>query len=96
MTSPLAPVEPVYSVDIPVGHKSCTVMLLPNNELRLYVANCLRKTGTLGDGSEILCVSSNIELYWEEHSYVEARYDCVKHTLQVRVNQQTVFDKTIL
>lgn len=96
MTSLLAPVEPVYSVDIPVGHKSCTVMVLPNNELRLYVANCLRKRGTPEDGSEISCVSSNIELYWEEHSYVEAMYDCMKHTLQVRVNQQIVFEQNIL
>lgn len=96
MTAPLAPVEPVYSVDIPVGHKSCTVMVLPNNELRLYVANCLRKTSTLDDGSEVLYISSNIELYWEEHSYVEALYDCVKHTLQVRVNQQIVFEQNIL
>ena len=90
------PVEPVYSVDIPVGHKSCSVTVLPNNELRLYVENCLRKKSTLDEGSEILYVSSNIELYWEEHSYVEARYDCVKHTLQVSVNQQSVFDETIL
>ncbi|MYD44785.1 MAG: hypothetical protein F4W92_00295 [Gammaproteobacteria bacterium] len=96
MSSPVPPVEPVYSVNIPVGHKSCTVTVLRNNELRLYVANCLRKKGTLDESSEILLVSSNIELYWEEHSYVEARYDCVKHTLQIRVNQRTVFNKTIL
>ena len=96
MSARLAPVEPVYSVNIPVGHKSCTVMVLPNNEMRLYVANCLRRRSTLDDGSETLYVSSNIELYWEEHCYVEARYNCAKHTLHVTVNQQTVLDTTIL
>lgn len=70
-------------------------MVLPNNELRLYIANCLRKKNTREDRSEILYVSSNIELYWEEHSYVEALYDCVQHTLQVRVNQQIVFEQNI-
>lgn len=95
MSIPQAPIEPVYSVDVPVGHKSCSVKVLPSNELCLYVANCLRKKSTLDVSSDILYVSSNIELYWEEHSYVEARYDCVKHTLQVRVNHQTVFEQNI-
>ena len=92
MSTSRAPVESVYSVDIPVGHKSCTVMMLPSNELRLYVANCLRKTSTLEDGSEILYVSSNVELYWEEHHFIEARYDCTNRTLQVSVNRRTVFE----
>ncbi|MXZ43798.1 MAG: hypothetical protein F4Z01_02285 [Gammaproteobacteria bacterium] len=92
MSTSRAPVEAVYSVDIPVGHKSCTVRVLPDNELRLYVANCLRKRSNLKDGFEIQYVSSNVELYWEEHHFIEARYDCTNRTLQVSVNRRTVFE----
>lgn len=95
MSMSLAPVKTVYSVDIPIGHKSCTVRVLPDNELRLYVANCLRKRSTLEDGFDILYVSSNVELYWEEHHFIQARYDCTSRTLQVTVNRQTVFETTV-
>lgn len=95
MTAPLAPVESVYSVDIPVGHRSFTVKVLNNNELRLYVANCLRKASTLEDGSPILYVSSNVELNWEEHRFIEARYDSTVCTLIVSVNRRTVFEKVV-
>lgn len=96
MSAPLAPVESVYSFDIPVGHKSFTVKVVNNNELRLYVANCLRKTSSLVEGSTILYVSSNVELNWEEHRFIEARFDCTLSTLHVSVNRQTVFEKVVL
>ena len=95
MPAPLAPVVNVFSVDIPVGRKSCTVKVLNYNELQLYIENCLRKTCSLIDGSTILYVSSNVELHWEEHHFIEARFDCTKRTLHVTVNRHTVFDTVL-
>lgn len=85
----------VFSIDIPVGHKSCKIRILGNDTMQLLVANCLRKECVLDDRSCVLYVSSNIELYWEEHCYVEARYNSNTNLLRVSLNQQTVFEQVI-
>lgn len=59
--------------------------------LELWLNGCLRKRRQRSD-RDPLYVWTNVELYWEEHRYVEARY-YREGRLQVAVNGDTVFEE---
>lgn len=80
------------TIELPLGHKSFCLVLKENDDLELYVDNCLRKRDT-ADGSTILYVWTNVELHWEEHRFVEARFDRHERNLRVTVNREEVLSR---
>lgn len=81
-------------IQLSVGHKTFDLIVKENDDLELYVDNCLRKKDS-AKGSSVLYVWTNIELDWEEHRYVEARfYRCTRY-LQVTVNREEVLTKRL-
>ena len=81
------------TVDIPVGHKTVRVTVTADGGLELWLNGCLRKRREPSD-RDPLYVWTNVELYWEEHRYVEARYyRRARGRLEVAVNGDTVFEE---
>ena len=81
------------SVDLPVGHKTVRVTVTADGGLELWLNGCLRKRRE-PSGHDPLYVWTNVELYWEEHRYVEARYyrrDTGR--LEVAVNGDSVYEE---
>lgn len=62
--------------------------------LELYLDRCLRKRCEW-TGKEPQYVWTNVELEWEEHHYVEARYWASERRLQVTVNREPLLDQTL-
>ena len=79
------------TVDLPVGHKTVRVAVTPDGGLELWLDGCLRKRRERSD-RDPLYVWTNVELYWEEHRYVEARY-YRRGRLEVAVNGDTVYEE---
>ena len=79
------------TVDLPVGHKTVRVTLTADGGLELWLNGCLRKRREPSD-RDPLYVWTNVELYWEEHRYVEARY-YRDGRLKVVVNGNRVFEE---
>lgn len=82
----------VRRIELPLGHKSFLLVLTARDDLELYVDNCLRKRDT-ADGSKVLYVWTNVELHWEEHRFVEARFDRQERRLRVTVNREEVLSR---
>ena len=72
-------------------HKSFEVIVEPEGGLALYVDQCLRKHRP-STGREPQYVWTNIELEWEEHHYIEARYWAGEDRLVVTVNGDAIAD----
>ena len=70
-------------------HKQFVVKIAENHALELYVDNCLRKRDATSDRTAY--VWTNIELHWEEHKYVEARFRRDAGALHVTVNGETIY-----
>ncbi len=70
------------------------VRITDEQTLELYVDNCLRKGRPRSD-REPQYVWTNVELEWEEHHYIEARYWASSGRLRVTINGAGVFDETI-
>ena len=66
-------------------HKSFEIRLAEDGALELYLDNCLRKRRERGE-REPQYVWTNVELEWEEHHYIEARYWASDDRLQITVN----------
>lgn len=79
-------------IDLPLGHKSFSLVLKANDDLELYVDNCLRKRDS-AVGSQVRYVWTNVELHWEEHRFVEARFDRRDRRLHVTVNREEVLSQ---
>ena len=62
--------------------------------MQLYVDNCLRKD-RLKSKREPQYVWTNVELEWEEHHYIEARFWSSERRLQVTVNGHSLFDEVV-
>ena len=77
------------SVDIPVGHKAARIVVAADGGLELWLDGCLRKRRE-PSSREPLYVWTNVELHWEEHRYVEARYWPSADCLEVTVNGEPV------
>ena len=75
-------------------HKQFSVILTDSGTLQLYLDNCLRKERPPG-ADEPQYVWTNVELDWEEHHYIEARYWAGERRLQVTINRKPVFDSVL-
>lgn len=74
-------------------HKQFVLSVNRRGVLDLYVDNCLRKRDA--SDSPVAYVWTNIELNWEEHRYVEARFNRDSRQLKVTVNRETVYDERL-
>ena len=75
-------------------HKSYYLRITDAGTLELYVDDCLRKDRPQ-TGREPQYVWTNVELEWEEHHYIEARYWASTGRLQVTINGDPVFDEAV-
>ena len=83
------PVEFTLSLE----HKEYTVRVTEDGFLELWLDNCLRKRDSTDE--PVLYVWTNIELYWENHRWVEARLFKHDRKLHVTVDGTTVLDVDI-
>ena len=74
--------------------KQYFIRITDDGTVELYVDNCLRKDRPRS-GREPQYVWTNVELEWEEHHYIEARYWSSSDRLQVTINGESIFDKVI-
>ena len=66
-------------------HKDFEIALSDEGTLELDLDGCLRKKRERG-AKEPQYVWTNVELEWEEHHYIEARYWASVDDLQITVN----------
>ena len=81
-------------VDFQHRHKHFQIRLASDGALELYLDNCLRKRRP-PSGREPQYVWTNVELEWEEHHYVEARYWASTGRLRVDVNGEPVLERQL-
>ena len=75
-------------------HKPVRIVLNDAGTLELYVDDCLRKDRAIGE-REPQYVWTNVELEWEEHHYLEARFWASNQRLQVTINRREVIDRVL-
>ena len=80
--------------EFPLGHKKSGVEITNDNGLELWLDGCLRKRRE-PSRREPLYVWTNVELLWEEHRYVEARFFPSSGTLEVTVNGELVGERAV-
>ena len=73
------------SISFSHRHKDFEIALSDKGVLELYLDGCLRKRRERGT-KEPQYVWTNVELEWEEHHYIEARYWASVDDLQITVN----------
>lgn len=71
--------------DIPHRHRLFSIIIADDGALELWLDGCLRKRRDPGL-RDPLYVWTNIELDWEDHHYVEARYYRCADELKVAIN----------
>ena len=81
---------------IPFEHRRrpFEIRVTDDGALELYLARCLRKRRELSD-REPQYVWTNVELEWEEHHYIEARYWASNGRLAVTVNGSPLIERTL-
>ena len=77
--------------DIPLRHRSFSIVITDDGALELWLDGCLRKRRDPGV-RDPLYVWTNIELDWEDHHYVEARYDRRLDELTVTINGAPILE----
>ena len=75
-------------------HKSLAIHLTEDGALELYLDDCLRKRRDWS-GKEPQYVWTNVELEWEEHHYIEARFWRSTGALEVTVNGQLLVSQVV-
>ena len=80
--------------EFPLGHKKFEVVIANDNGLELWLDGCLRKRREPSH-SEPLYDWTNVELLWEEHRYVEARFFPSSGTLEVTVIGELVGERAV-
>ena len=80
--------------EFPLGHKKFEVVIANDNGLELWLDGCLRKRRE-PSSREPLYVWTNVELLWEEHRYVEARFFPSSGMLEVTVNGELVDQRAV-
>jgi hypothetical protein len=83
-----------HSIPFQHRHKRLEVRVTDDGALELYLDNCLRKRREHSD-REPQYVWTNVELEWEEHHYVEARYWPSRRHLTVQVNREPLLDTVL-
>ncbi len=82
------------SVSFDHRHKTFELRITDDGAVELYLDDCLRKRRDRG-AKEPQYVWTNVELEWEEHHYIEARYWASTGKLAVTVNGAPLLDKTL-
>lgn len=83
-----------HRFDIPHRHRAFTVIVTDDGALELWLDGCLRKR-CRANGGLTRYVWTNIELDWEEHHYVEARFLPANGALSVTINGESVLEKRL-
>ena len=81
--------------DIAHRHKTFSLILADDGALELWLDGCLRKRRQPSE-RDPLYVWTNIELDWEEHHYVEARYYQRRGELKVSINGAPILEERLL
>ncbi len=79
--------------DIPHRHRNFSIVITDDGGLELWLDGCLRKRRDPGK-RDPLYVWTNIELDWEHHHYVEARYDRGLDELNVTINGTPILEQS--
>ncbi len=74
-------------------HKEFELKLTAEGALELYLDNCLRKRREAGPEPQY--VWTNVELEWEEHHYIEARFWPSNGLLKVTVNGTPLLERQL-
>ena len=80
--------------DIAHRHKTFSLILADDGALELWLDGCLRKRRQPSE-RDPLYVWTNIELDWEEHHYVEARYYQRRGELKVAINGAPILEERL-
>ena len=72
-------------------HKKFQLKLTADGGLELWMDGVVRKRRD--PGREPQYVWTNVELEWEEHHYIEARYWASENRLHVTINGDSVIDQ---
>ena len=72
-------------MEIAVGHKSARLVVTADGGFELWLDGCLRKRRE-PSSRDPLYVWTNVELHWEEHRYVQARYWREDGRVEVTIN----------
>ena len=75
-------------------HKTFELKLTDDGAIELYLDNCLRKRRDASE-REPQYVWTNVELEWEEHHYIEARYWAASGELKITVNGDPLLEKNL-
>ncbi|MCY4059667.1 MAG: hypothetical protein OXG44_16890 [Gammaproteobacteria bacterium] len=79
--------------DIPHRHRIFSIIIADDGALELWLDGCLRKRRDPGP-RDPLYVWTNIELDWEDHHYVEARYHRRLDELIVTINGAPILEQS--
>ena len=83
-----------HRFDIAHRHKTFAVVITDDDALELWLDGCLRKRREPSP-REPLYVWTNVELDWEEHHYIEARYFRDTGTLNVTINGAPILERSL-
>ena len=83
-----------HRFDIPLRHRTFSVTIADDGGLELWLDACLRKRCEPSE-REPLYVWTNVELDWEDHNYVEARYYSKRGELNVTVNGVPILERRL-
>lgn len=82
------------SVTFSHRHKDFVLVRTDDGAIELYLDDVLRKRRDV-TGREPQYVWTNVELEWEEHHYIEARYWASSGALKVTVNGDALMETTL-
>ena len=83
-----------HRFDIAHRHKTFAVVITDDDALELWLDGCLRKRREPSP-RDPLYVWTNVELDWEEHHYIEARYFRDAGTLNVTINGAPILEQSL-
>ena len=75
-------------------HKTFEFTLTDDGAIELWLDGCLRKRRDASD-KQPQYVWTNVELEWEEHHYIEARYWADSGELKITVNGDPLLQETL-
>ena len=83
-----------HRFDIPHRHKVFALVITADDALELWLDGCLRKRREPSP-RDPLYVWTNVELDWEEHHYIEARYFRATGRLRVTINGEPILEQSL-
>ena len=83
-----------HRFDIPHRHRAFSIVIADDDGLELWLDGCLRKRRDPSP-RDPLYVWTNVELDWEEHHYVEARYFRSTRQLKVTINGAPILEQSL-